>query len=71
MPHAVLCVGDNTAGYDDIPARRQLPSGLFAGVSPGVSQLDLARDVAGSAAPACRTGRVVDVPLVRVAHVRM
>src|SRR5712691_1507648 len=22
MPHAVLCVGDNTEGYDNIPARR-------------------------------------------------
>ena len=28
MPHAVLCVGDNTAGYDDIPARTAVPSGL-------------------------------------------
>jgi hypothetical protein len=76
MPHAVLCVGDNTAGYDDIPARRRLPSGLLAGVSPAVSQLGVARGCRVSAAlwrvAGVPLGRVapgvVDVPLVRVAR---
>ena len=63
MPHAVLCVGDNTAGYDDIPARSHLPSGLLAGVSPGVSQLGVARECRLSAA----LWRVAGVPLGRVA----
>ena len=37
MPHAVLCVGSNTEGYDDIPAwRDQWTGGVYGGL--GVSR---------------------------------
>jgi len=40
MPHAVLCVGSNTEGYDDIPAwRDQWTGGVYGG--PGVSRWNM------------------------------